>query len=59
MHSLWLIPTGKRQMLGNAILDLDKEVENFSCYTIYNILKIVNFIFLNGTLLIQWGNIPP
>lgn len=44
------ILTGKRRMLGNAISDLNKEAKNLSCYTIYDILKIVSFGFLNCTL---------
>lgn len=44
IYFLWLIPTGKRQMLENAISDSDKKVENLSCYNIYDILKLITFI---------------
>lgn len=47
---LWFIFIEKRYMLGNIILGLDKEVENLFCYVIYDILKIVVFIFWNCTL---------
>lgn len=47
---LWFIFIEKRYMLGNIILGLDKEVENLFCYVIYDILKIVVFIFRNCTL---------
>lgn len=53
------ILTGKRRMLGNAISDLNKEAKNLSCYTIYDILKIVTFGFLNCTLWIQWASLSP